>query len=620
MTINSGMTNRGGLSGVTLVVGVALVLCLLLSGCTDKLKDRFDPEKHDFIDRSNQLNRDDYRRMGHPDRKKDSSGKFVTKVEKKAPPIPSLAQVLSAPRPPKLGETQLVSIAVTDDVPLKDVLLELARLAEVDVELDAGITGGVSFTAKDKPFNEVIERLAALAGLRYSMKGGVLRVERDVPYIKSYSLDFLNIVRGNESTVNVSTNVLSATGGGKSGLNTGSTSTITSTTESDFWAALESGIKEILSYKATSRVSPQQQIAAFPGEAGVAGEQPTGAANAGSSPSSTGVGDGSKTFYILNRQAGMLTVSANDKQQELVRLFIDKIRRNASAQVLIEAKIVEVSLNDEYESGIEWSALNSKFGLTVDFSSLDGSLGNVATFDLPSRIIDGLGGDIDGSGPDLNDFLNLMGVFGTARTLSSPRLHAINNQQAVLTFAENLVYFEIKVDRETDTSSGVNQQLLTVDSQVKTVPIGIILTLQPSINLETNEITLSVRPTLSRVTGKVSDPAVAFLASQGGVNIVNEIPVVEVRELDSILKLKSGQVMVIGGLMEQKSANTDTGMPFVSEVPWLGNLFKSAKKDDEISELVIFIRATIVGSDNTYAPADRYLYEKFTDDPRPLAF
>jgi len=147
------------------------------------------------------------------------------------------------------------------------------------------------------------------------------------------------------------------------------------------------------------------------------------------------------------------------------------------------------------------------------------------------------------------------------------------------------------------------------------------LTLQPSINLETGEITLMVRPTLSRVTDFVEDPAVAFLASQGGTsNISNQVPVVEVRELDSILKLKSSQVMIIGGLMEDSSSNSDIGLPGASSVPWFGNLFKSVDKTDQKRELVIFIRATLVGNEGYIPPSDKIIYDKFSDDPRPLRF
>lgn len=629
------------------VLLLALLLVVLM-GCSRALNP-LDPGK-DIHDPQQGLTREDYRHMHKGENEKNGSDGAVTSIEKNAPPIPSLSQILAIPKPPKIGHSKLVSIAVTDDVPLKDVLIELSRLADVDVELDAGVSGGISFTAKNRPFNQVIARIADLANLRYSMKEGVLRIERDLPYIKNYSLDFLNISRDTESTVNISTNVLSAGGdsGGGSGLNTGSTSSITSTAESDFWAGLESGIQEILNYAPAGRMSKvattadassaAANVAAAAANAGTGG---AGGGSAGVNNETTATADTSTTttgaaaattndrgtvghstaladaFYIINRQAGLLTVSGNDKQHQLVETFIGKMRDNASAQVLIEAKILEVTLNDEYNSGVQWDVLQRM--------ATDGTKTGHINLNYPGTIDANNSTAIRLPGMDLNDLIKLSEEFGTIKTLSSPRLHAMNNQQAVLTFAENRVYFDLTINREssTVTTGAATPTFYTVESEAKTVPIGIILSIQPTINRETSEVTLNVRPTLSRYVRGQEDPAVAFLASQsqGSLSgISNEVPVVEVRELDSILKLKSGQVMVIGGLMEEVNSNSDTGLPGVSEVPVLGNLFKSVNKTTTKKELVIFIRATIVGSDGNADEADRNVYNKMSNDPRPLDF
>ncbi len=673
------------------------LLGLAAISCTPTTMRALDPEHNDFHDRHLGLSRNDFRNLDKPDAPEGEmppggkdidqdmrkSGRahvkggitpdlgtgeeakdITTKIETKAPPIPTLAQILAAPQPPKIGETQLVSIAVTDDVPLKDVLIELGRLANIDIELDAGIAGGISFTANNRPFNEVISRISDLAGLRYTMKNGVLRVERDQPYIRNYSLDFLNLVRNSDSSVNISTNVLSGGGGGSSGgssgggggggINTGSTTAITSKSDSDLWSSMEGGIKEILSYAPARHVSQlantvtEVDLARADGSAsGAAGgsigssslagqslppsvgaSAPTSSASTGASATaggSSGLGSGSghgsvDTFYIMNRQAGMLTVSANDKQQQLITTFLDKMRSNASAQVLIEAKIVEITLDERYQSGIQWSVLGHKYGVNFTGSTLGASDTNTSNTATSINL---------GRGTDLNNLINLIEEFGTTRTLSSPRLSAINNQQAVLTFARNQVYFHLTVEQGTTTSVGniASNTPPTVTSEVKTVPIGLILTMQPSISLESNEVTLNVRPTLSRLAGTVPDPAAAYLASTISSSnsktaslLQNNVPIVEVRELDSILKLKSGEVMVIGGLMEQGGSNRDAGIPFADEVPWFGNLFKNTTKTNTSTELVIFIRATIVDSNGQSHPADQKIYDKFTRDPRPLVF
>lgn len=647
---------------------VTALMAVALASCTPKLRDKFNPEKYDKIDREKELSRSDYKKMSDvkiPD--------LINTVEMKPappPPVPTLSEILAAPRPPELGKTQLVSIAVTDDVPLKDVLLELARLANVDMELDSGISGGISFIARDKPFNEVISRVADLAGLRYEMKNNTLRVERDMPYIESYSLDFLNMDRTSTSSINISTNVLSSgggsSGGSGGGLNSGSSQSINASTQSDFWTSLQSGVLQILNYmpkKRSAKISEtniDDALAALNGDGatGAAGSQGA-AANAngaqgaaggmmqnedcaimmqqgsagtagGGAAGGTMSGGDCQTFYTINRQAGIMTISATRRQHKMVERFLEQIRSNASAQVLIEAKIVEVTLADRYKSGIQWEALNRKLGLVGNFNEVLDTDKGVFTARLPNRVVDGV--SFGGTG-NLDQFLQLMQNFGTTRTLSSPRLNAINNQQAVLTFAQNYVYFQLDVQQQqTTTATGAQgQPLITVDSTPQTVPIGIILTLQPSVNVDTGDITLMVRPTLSRIVSFVNDPAIDFIRNQSNsttgtgssgaaANLANRVPIVEVRELDSILKVKSGQVMVIGGLMQNSSVNQDNGLPGVSEIPWVGNLFKSVDKEDKTQELVIFIRATLVSPKGNAVAADRQLYKKFTEDPRPLPF
>lgn len=597
---------------------------LLLSACSENSEFA----KSDPIDRKLKLQREDYQNMSDPEALAKSQGLEITAATK-APPIPDIAPILAAPQPPKIGHAKLVSIAVTDDVPLKDVLIELARLADVDIELDAGIQGGVSFRAKDRPFNEVIERLSDLAGLRYSMRNGVLRVERDVPFIRNYSIDFLNIVRSSESTVNVATDVLalansagggsggggaeggagggSSGGGGGGGLSTGSTSSITSKAEDDFWESLQTGIEQVLAYQPPGRLSGGVDAAA--------GGQPIPAPVAAGAAGAAGGSD----KFVINRQAGIISVSASQQQHEIIENFLARIRNNASAQVLIEAKIVEVSLDDEFRSGISWDMIkgNSDFEITYP-NTFDAA--NVTTF----RLGDG------NFGIDLNAAVQMVEQFGTTRTLSSPRLHAINNQQAVLTFAENRIFFEVTVEREDavrDATGAIIQEgTVSVESTRRSVPIGIILNIMPSINLNDNEVTLAVRPTLSRQVSTVVDPGSALVnqiileTDPNAEGFTNEVPVVEVRELDSILKIKSGQVMVIGGLMEQSASNEDRGVPYMSGIPWFGNLFKTVEKRGITRELVIFIRATIVGSQGNYHDTDRVLYNTYTQDPRPIKF
>lgn len=633
---------------------ILLLSCVILTSSCGDGKD-FDYKKLDPIDRDASLNRDDFKNMRDVGSIKKTGPETTANLSNVVePPIPDLAEIIAAPPAPKIGETQLVSLAVTDDVPLKDVLIEIARLAKVDIDVDASITGGVSLRATDKPFNEVIERIADMAGLRYSMKNGVLRIERDTPYVKLYSLDLLNSERSANGSISVGGSSVSGSG---SSSTTGSTSSITAKTDSDFWAKFEGSIAQILAYTPAQRTSattiaaqPAPPVSAEPavpalGSSGKVGASPlsltpTQAAVAAPAPApapavaAPAVAEVDGSFFVVNRQASTLTVSGTEKQHEMIKKFLSKIVENTSSQVLIEAKIVEVNLSDNYQSGINWTNFGGTGVKGVKFAG-DFSKAVKTTTDNDVPVMTIVKDDILRKGVDLSAAVKLLNEFGTTRALSSPRLNAVNNQQAVLSFVENLVYFKVTLTSTPTTTSGTTttQGTVTANSERQVEPVGIILNLQPSINTDTNEITLGVRPTLKRFVKYVDDPgfkinlALALQAYPADSDVgralsstVSQVPQIETRELDSIVKVKSGQTLVIGGLLEDKITNFDGGVPYASEVPFFGNLFKSVDKKNSKKELVIFIRATIIGSNGSADPYDKGIYEKFIQDPRPLKF
>ena len=599
-----------------LVSSAVVALCVLsVSSCT--FLDSFVPKKGDstdVIDRQQNLTADDFRNLNKLDKEPDKDGDPKVTAALGAPPIPDVAQVLAAPQPPKVGNTKLVTLAVTDDVPLRDVLFELGRLAKVDIEVGPGLdTTGINLRATDRPFNEVIDRIATLGHLRYSAVGNSIRVEKDTPYIKTYSLDFLNLVRSSTSQYQISTSILgssgsggqgggssnsasssSSSGGGGSSISspsvgtTGTTSSISSTADSDIWSALEASLNEILTYDPNGPAL------------GVDGKPLAASANNTTSKNGS---------IVINRQAGVLTVNATQAQHEMIAQFLAMMTRNSSAQVLIEAKIVEVQLTDQFIAGVNWNQI------------LKGV--NNGYFDLGQYVPASLGAN-GGSGPtpgqageiafgiksnSLDAVLTAAQQFGTTRTLSSPRLSAVNNQQAVLTFADNNVFFNCTT---TPGSTVAGTTPVTSDPSTSctptAVPIGIILNIMPAINLDKQEVTLNVRPTLTRQIGTVPNPQ----PNSGSY------PIIEVRELDSVMKVSSGGIMVIGGLMEDVTRNTEGGVPGLNEVPVFGNLFKSRSEDSSKRELIIFIKATIVNPDGSADRIDRKVYNKYTTDPRPL--
>ena len=267
-----------------------------------------------------------------------------------------------------------------------------------------------------------------------------------------------------------------------------------------------------------------------------------------------------------------------------------------------------MKLNDLYKTGINWSWSegNSKGGtnkISGTNAYLEGQPLDVAIGVLFSK--------------SLSASVSALEQFGTTRTLSSPRVHAINNQKAFLNFTDKLVYFRIDNNQNTTTTSAaaaVNTQTLTSTKQEENV--GVELNIVPSINLKTGEITLNMKPKITVNSGFVTDPASPKDPITGKITFENKVPVVQTREITTIAKMQSGNIIVIGGLMKEGTVNTDKGIPYLQRIPVLGNLFKSTNKESEIVETVIFIKATIVNSGSQVNKIDRELQEKFDTNRR----
>lgn len=591
------------------------------------------------------------------------------------PPIPDLQPILAAPQPPSLADSRRVSVQATEPTSVRDLLIEIARRADIDLELDPRIEGGVIITARDRPVADVIDRLADLAGLRYEFKDNRLRVELDEPYLDSYRVDILSLRRQTETEIASSTDVFSAVGESSAAAGNLSSVSVRSSSDADVWTEISSNIETILSQalpaprtttsapaaaSAAGTATPAQGNAAAAGTAG-AGASPAGAAatapgqpaspadmqqqaaalasggaatsgdaaapaaGEAAAPAATAApaAEGNGHYFIVNRQAGIVNAYTTQRQHQKIARYLKEVQRNTQAQVLIEAKIVEVLLRDEFRAGINWDTVFNNTGwLTGGRFNLNLAEGVTPSAETVATGV--ISASRTTGGATINSALEFVSRFGTTRTLSSPRLTALNNQNAVLKVAENEVYFTIEIEREYDSQS--NRYETRYQSEIHTVPIGVILNVQPSINLDTGEISMSLRPTISRIARTVDNPAIALVVAQINenrttpINLESPVPVVEVRELDSVVTLRSGDVAVMGGLMQERVENVEEGVPGVKDVPLIGAPFRKEIKDTQVVELVIFLRATIVNGRDSVHPADVELYNKFTPDPRPIAF
>lgn len=497
----------------------------------------------------------------------------------------TLAQDIPAPvqRAPQLEPPQPIapletySVVVTE-VPVKDMLFALARDAGLNVDIHPGVDGTVTLNAIDQTLPQILDRIARQANVRFTQDGDTLQVEPDTAFLRSYKIDYVNMGRNNTSNVSVATQIattgqaaVGGTGGGGGGGGNNSTTDVTSTSNHQFWGTLERNVRAIL------------------GDA-VAADAAEGSA-----------------AVIVNAESGILTVRATTREHRQIQGFLDQVLVSAQRQVMIEATVVEVKLNDQYQLGVDWNLIANGAGWSVNQALLGTNLSE-EPFSLLTYA------DPDTRRGDVTANIGMLRQFGDVKVLSSPRIMAINNQTALLKVVDNLVYFTIEAD--TTATDGVSTTTFT--STVHTVPVGFVMSVTPQIN-DTDTVILNIRPTISRVTSFVRDPN----PSLAPFNIESSVPQIQVREMDSLLRINSGQTAVLGGLIQDSIDLKRSGTPVLSELPGIGDAFSYRDNRVNRTELVIFLRPRVIREASVggeLADYQRYLpdRQRITAEPERL--
>lgn len=462
------------------------------------------------------------------------------------------APTASPPSAPTPGRpTRGYSIDVYD-IPAEQLLLAIGRDAGLELDLHAGITGKVSLQAHDRPLGELLERIARQVDLRYELRGRHLRVRPDTPFIRSYAVDYVNLSRDMRGTVATSTQIATSGSGGAgqrasaaSGAGNTSITQIETRSANDFWNTLEHNLAAIL---AGPGRTPD-----CGGERG--GERTGGCRNAD---------------LMLNRESGIVMARATQRQHEEIEAFLAGVQRAARRQVMIEATIVEVTLADGYRQGIDWTRLGVPGWSVRPRGSGDATPGQPTLSYLSAN-------------SDIR--LELLETFGTVKVLSSPRLSVLNNQTAMLKVVEEVVYF--LVDSTTTEYDDRKQARISATTTPQSVSVGMVMSVTPQISAD-GDITLNVRPTISGISGFKDDPN----PSLG--DIPNRVPQIRTREIESMLRLRSGEVAVLGGLMEDR-VDHDTGrIPLFGDLPVVGELFTRRDNNVRRTELLIFLRPLLI--------------------------
>ena len=507
------------------------------------------------------------------------------------PPPVSLVPFVPPPAPPRPRETYTVTV---NEVPARELLFALARDAAINADVHP-LTGGlVTLNAIDQTFDEILGRIAGQLDVRYRRRGGVLVIEPDTPVLRSYRIDYVNVARDMRSSSSTATQV-AAGGDGQASLGNNSSTDIDSLSSNRFWERITTAVRAIVR-SAGARPPGAEAAGGAGGEGGT-----RGTAGAGSPPRAVGGGQGldAGSVVIPNPETGLLLVRATARQHREVRAYLDDVLASARRQVLIEATIVEIELSDRYQAGVDWSRLAGNAGVSADQSLLAGNLASAPFFRLGFR------------SRDLSLTVRLLKEFGNVRVLSSPKLVVLNNQTAVLKAIRNIVYFE--VDVRTASGTDDNPATARIDTDARTAPEGIMLAVTPHVSLD-DEIILNVRPTITRVNRFVNDPQ----PDLANARVTNPVPELLVREMESMLRLDSGQVAVLGGLMQDNHEIDTDGVPVLSELDGIGGVFRYRKDNFVKTELVIFIRPRVIRTPSVGADLREFRrYLPGSDDAPP---
>ena len=385
--------------------------------------------------------------------------------------------------------------------------------------------------------------------IAWEVNDNVLQLWGDNAYTESYPIDYLNMDRSTRSRVGLATQVGTINANesqGGSGVSNSSQTLLENKADHFFWGSLNTDLQGLVLQSGLKK----------------------------------------QASYTLNRDAGLVTLHASRSLHVKLEHYLAKLNRNAQRQVLIEATVVEVALSKQFEAGIDWQFTSQGASGVNAAQILSGSpqvsAESVDRIAAPSGLLTLVQPSKYGT---VSATLNLLDRFGDVRILSKPRIIALNNQTSVLKVVDNRVYFTVNVERQ---RSETKDEVIT-ETEIHTVPVGLVMNVTPHIN-DASDVMLNVRPTLSRIIGFVDDPNPELASA----DVRNSVPEIQVREMESMLRVKSGDMAIIGGLMQDVQNGGNRSLPGLGSLPFIGSLFQQKSQSREQTELLIVLKPTVL--------------------------
>lgn len=476
------------------------------------------------------------------------------------------------------------------NLPAGEVLAVLAAELGVGYDTDECAAAPITLVGQAIGLSDLSEILAEQAGAQLRFKANRLQLRCETETLQVYELDYLAIERNMQDSAALSSAIAENQRDNVGRRETGNRSEllIANNQTHNLWGRMGSQIEQIIGAQtAPVEISTRERTVDEEQDRLMVNNRrqnrlPTAPGVRSTSLQSRELRDITTTRrerqsgkVIVNPEAATIAVLAKPSAHARVQSWLNTLQARVNRQVLLESVITEVTLNERHEQGVDWAILSKRgliAGLEVQGLPVAGEFFRMTaqrnSASLDSRAV-----------------VRLLEEFGQTSVLSSPRVVAMNQQAALLKVVDNTVYFTTDVQTSAPTNNTPAFSVFT--TQVQTVPVGFLMTVTPQISTQ-NEVQLRVRPTLSRIVGFVQDPNPALRQ----LNIVSEVPEIQTRELESILKIRDGETVLLGGLRQLSVNDNRSGLPGQAQS---NNPLTSSRKNRQTNtELVVMLKATVL--------------------------
>jgi general secretion pathway protein D len=494
-------------------------------------------------------------------------------------------------------KVRITSIQV-NQLPLVHLLEALALENELSFDVDDCGLIPVSLHQSNIEINDLLRRIEDIARVRTELIGNRLSLRCDLPYARSYFIDYPAVDRQTLESVSLNAGV-GANAGASAGLpgtggapqqQLGGSLQVQNRHTNRFWEQLVNTVENILAAEEdltepikiteTELSRNESGIVQAPpdrryGNAQTPPKNSVYATNLDNTTSKTTTNrtESRRKQVSAHPESGLLNVRANHRQHKLIERFIAQAKHRSLKQVEVEATLVEVRLSRQFQQGIQWTNANREYG-KLGFKAGSALLGNTTGLILSGQ---------SREGQDLSFALRLLEQYGEVKVLSNPRVAVLNQQTALMKMVENRVYFTVSA--QAVPASANSAAFATFNTQAHTVPVGFVMSLTPSIE-NSDAITLTVRPSLSRIVGFVGDPNPAL--AQAGVQ--SKVPEIQTREIESMLRLKNGDIALLGGFIQSEGSRQFEGIPGTLANHPLHFLTGSEDSSQQQTELVVLLK------------------------------